>query len=120
VKKFAASLNNACRGVRYALATERNIRIHLFIFVLVLVAAIVLNISKIELLLVLLVSALNFSLELANTALERLADKVSPDFNPQIGLVKDVMAGAVLVASLFAILIGLLVFGGPVLKFLQP
>jgi len=48
-----------------------------------------------------------------------LADKVSPDFNPQIGLVKDVMAGAVLVASLFAVLIGLLVFGGPVLKFLQ-
>ena len=91
-------------------------RVHLFIFVLVLAAAFMLEISRFELLLVLLVSALNFSLELCNTAIERLADKVSPVYDKQVGQVKDVMAGAVLVSSVFAIIIGVIVFLEPLLK----
>lgn len=91
-------------------------RVHLLVFVLVLVAGFVLHISKTEFLLILLVSALMLSLELTNTAIERLADKVSPGFDEKIGVVKDVMAGAVLVSSVFAMIIGIVIFLEPLLK----
>lgn len=95
------------------MATERNIRIHLLVFVLALAAAFILQVHKWEWLLILAISALVFALELTNTAIERLADKVSPQFDVQIGVVKDLMAAAVLVASMFAILIGLIIFYEP-------
>ena len=78
-----------------------------------LVAALVLRISKIELLIIMLVSAVILVLELINTAIERLADRVAPEHDTQIGIVKDVMAGAVLLASCFAIIMGLLIFIAP-------
>jgi diacylglycerol kinase len=119
MNKFNISVRCAYHGIRYALATERNIRIHLLVFILVLIAAFIFEISKVEFLLILVISALNFSLELTNTAIERLADKVSPEYNEQIGVVKDVMAGAVLASSVVAIMMGLLIFFEPLLKIFQ-
>lgn len=119
MKKFLRSMRCAVYGIRYAFATERNVRIHFLVLVLVLVAAYVLKIAKIELLLILVISAVNISLELSNTAMERLADKVSPVHDIQIGMVKDVMAGAVLVSSIFSAIVGALIFYDPVLKFIQ-
>lgn len=88
-------------------------------FVLVLIAAYILDISKIEWLLILVISAMNFSMELSNTAIERLADKVSPEYDFKIGMVKDVMAGAVLVSSIFSVIIGIIIFYDPLFKFIQ-
>lgn len=119
MKKFIVSVRCAFSGIRFALISEQNIRIHLLIFTLALIASFVLNISKVEFLIVLLISALNFSLELANTSIERLADKVSPEFDDQIGVVKDVMAGAVLVSSLFAVVLGCIIFTAPLLNLLR-
>jgi len=119
MNKFLISVRCASNGIRYALTTERNIRVHLLVFILVLIASFILEISKIEFLLILGVSAVNFSLELTNTAIERLADKVSPEYNKQIGVVKDVMAGAVLISSIFAIIVGLIIFYEPLLKLFQ-
>ena len=106
----------ALNGIRYALQSERNIRIHLVIFFLAILAAWLLQISKIEFLLILGISAVTFSLEMVNTAVERLADRVTPEYDKQIGLVKDVMAGAVMVSSLFAIVIGVVVFSEPLMQ----
>ena len=117
--KFLESVRCASNGIRYALANEKNIRVHLIFFILVVIASIILGISKIEFLLILCISAVLFSLELINTAIERLADKVSPEYSEQIGLVKDLMAGAVLASSIFAAIIGLIIFFEPVLKFFQ-
>ena len=119
MKKFIISLSCAAKGIRYALATERNIRVQLFTFILVLIASLLLQISRIEFLFVLGNSAVLFSLELCNTAIERLADKVSPEYNEQIGVIKDLMAGAVLVFSIFSIIIGVLIFFSPLLKLFQ-
>lgn len=117
--KFFISVRCAYQGIRYALSTEKNIRIHLLVFTLVLIAAYVFEISRIEFLLILAISAVNFSLELTNTAIERLADKVSPQYDEQIAVVKDVMAGAVLVSSIFAIIIGCIIFFEPLLQLFQ-
>jgi diacylglycerol kinase (ATP) len=119
MKNFLTSLRCAYNGIRYAFATEKNIRIHLLVFVLVIIAAILLHLSKIEILLILGFSALIFSLEFTNTAIERLADKVSPGYDAQIGAVKDVMAAAVLVASIFAVITGLVIFFEALLKLFQ-
>jgi diacylglycerol kinase len=113
MKIFLSSVRCAGNGIRYAVATERNIRIQLLVFVLVIVAAFILQVHKWEWLLILAISALLFALELTNTAIERLADKVSPQYDAQIGVVKDLMAAAVLVASIFAMLIGLVIFYEP-------
>jgi len=94
-------------------------RVHLFVFILALIASFIFEISKIEFLLILGISAITFSLELTNTAIERLADKVSPVYDEKIGLVKDVMAGAVLVSGIFAVVIGCVIFFEPLLKFFQ-
>lgn len=117
--KFLKSVVCATNGIRYAFATEKNIRIHLLVFILVVIASFILEISKIEFLLILGISAVNFSLELINTAIERLADKVSPEYNEQIGVVKDIMAGAVLLSSIFAIAVGLIILFDPLMKFFQ-
>lgn len=119
MKKTFTSIRCAFSGVRYALLTERNMRVHLFFFALALVAAWFFQISKIELLIVLAISALTFSLELTNTAIERLADKVSPQQDEQIGVIKDIMAGAVFISAVFSVLIGLVIFTGPLLKLIQ-
>jgi diacylglycerol kinase len=119
MNKFINSVRCAYQGISYALSTERNIRIHLFVFLLVLIASYVFKISRVEFLVILAISAVNFSLEFCNTAIERLADKVSPQHDEQIAVVKDVMAGAVLVSSIFAIVIGFIIFFQPLLQLIQ-
>jgi len=91
----------------------------LLVFVLVMVAAAILDVAKVDVVLLLAISALLFSLELTNTAIERLADKVSPQYDQQIGMVKDIMAGAVLIAAVFAIVIGVIILHEPFLKFIH-
>jgi diacylglycerol kinase len=119
MNKFLSSVRCAGKGIRYAVTTERNIRVQLLVFVLVMFAAGMFGITKNDIVLLLLVSALLFSLELTNTAIERLADKISPQYDEQIGVVKDIMAGAVLIAAVFAIIIGFIIFYEPLLKILQ-
>lgn len=119
MKNFIFSVRCAIRGIGYAFSSERNIRIHLLIFILVIIAGYIFGISKVEFLLILVISALNFSLELANTAIERLADRVSSEYDEKIGQVKDVMAGAVLFSSIFSIIVGSVIFSEPLLKLFQ-
>ena len=119
MKKFIGSIGFAIKGIKYALATESNIRLQLLVFILIVIASMLLQITRTDFLVLLLVSAIIFSLELCNTAIERLADKVSPEYNEQIAVVKDLMAGAVLVFSIFAIAIGLIIFIQPLQKFFQ-
>lgn len=117
--KLITSIRHAINGIVYAIATERNLRIQGLIFILALTGLFVFNVSKSESLIILGISALVFSLELINTAIERLVDEVSPEYRNEIGIIKDVMAGAVMVASIFAITIGLIIFYEPTMHWLR-
>lgn len=119
MKKFFNSVACAINGMSYTFTTERNIRVLLLIVIAEISAAIFLEIPKLELLLLLWIAAVLFALELVNTAVERLADRVTSQQDAQIGIVKDVMAGAVMIASLFATLIACVIFYQPVLTFLK-
>tara|TARA_R110002072_G_scaffold39108_16_gene112670 strand:+ start:1705 stop:2079 length:375 start_codon:yes stop_codon:yes gene_type:complete len=89
---------------------EPHARIHIGFLILVNIMAYYLSISKMEWLAILLCCALVLSLEAINSAIEHLTDIISPNFNVQAGLVKDIAAAAVLLASIFSAIIGLIIF----------
>jgi len=119
MKKFLLSVRCAGKGIRHAVTSERNIRVQLLVFALVMLAAGILKLSKYDVLLILEISALLIALEFTNTVIEHLADKISPQYDVQIGVIKDIMAGAVLLAAIFAVVIGLVIFYEPFLKFIH-
>jgi diacylglycerol kinase len=104
------SFGFAIQGIIHLLKNERNFKIQFGVFILVLVFSYFLEISKIELIIVLFCSMTVLSLEGINTSIERLCDENQPQFNLNIKIIKDVAAGAVLIASIFSAIIGLIVF----------
>jgi len=77
---------------------------------LVVFAGFYFSLSNFEWTVLVLAIALVLSLEMINSAIEYMVDLVSKDYNPVAGKVKDVAAGAVLIAAIFAIIIGLIIF----------
>jgi diacylglycerol kinase (ATP) len=108
------SFNYAFEGVIHVVRTQRNMRIHFLIAVLVLVAALVFDVSKIELIVLILAIAFVLIAEMINTAVEAAVDVASTSFDPMAKLAKDIAAGAVLIASITAVAVGYLVFSGQV------
>lgn len=92
------------------LATQHNARLHLAATVAVVALGAFLPLTRLEWVAVLAAIGLVIVTETLNTAVERLGDAVARDVHPAIGDAKDLAAGAVLVASLTAALIGLIVF----------
>jgi diacylglycerol kinase len=105
------SIRIALDGIRMVLQSQQNARIHAVITLLVLLAAGLLDISRLEWVLLLLVIGLVWTAEIFNTAIEELVDLVSPEHNLTAKTVKDLSAGAVLASAIVSILVGLLVFG---------
>lgn len=106
---FLKGFAYAWRGI-VAGTAGRNFRVMLAAAIVVVVLGCLLNISLMEWCLVTLAMGLVLSLELFNTAGEKLVDILSPDHDPRYGMVKDILAGAVLVAALAAAIVGALVF----------
>src|SRR3712207_368241 len=108
----ARSFDHAYRGLIYAVRTQRNMRFHVVAAVLVLVGSLLLGVSKLELAVLVLVIMFVFVTEMFNTALEFAVDLVTKEYHPLAKLSKDVSAGAVLVSSVGAVLIGYLILAG--------
>jgi diacylglycerol kinase (ATP) len=108
------SFNFATEGVIHALRTQRNLWIHFAIAAAVLIAALAFDVTKIELMVLLLAITFVLVAELVNTAIEAAVDVASTSFDPMAKLAKDIAAGAVLIASLNAVAVGYLVFSGEV------
>jgi diacylglycerol kinase (ATP) len=105
------SFGFAFAGLRAMLREQHNARLHLVVTVAMLVLSAVLGLSRFEWCWIVAAIAMVWVAEALNTALESLADAVSPDPHPLVGRAKDAAAGAVLVAALGAATIGLLVLG---------
>jgi len=100
----------AWEGLAQFLKTEHNARIHLVLTLLVIVLCFVFKITNSEAMALVIVMALVWITELLNTALEKAMDFISTEKHPQIKWVKDLAAGAVLVAAATAVIVGCLVF----------
>ena len=107
---FWQSLAFAYAGVRHALHSQRNLRIHVSIATAVVIAGAVLRINRSEWAIVVTLIALVIGLELLNSAIEALVDLASPEPHPLAKVAKDTAAGAVLVAALGSLAAGLVIF----------
>ena len=107
---FFSALKIAMIGMRELFAESRNARIQLVIFLLVLVAGFIVDLNRFEWLWLLIASTIVLALEAMNTSIELLADVYTLEFNQKIKQVKDIAAGAVLIASIFAVIVGVLIF----------
>lgn len=100
----------AFKGLAYAFKTQLNFRIHCFFTVAAVVLGLYAQLNFSEWLWISLAIALVLILELINTAIEVLVDLISPEQNLKAGLIKDLSTAAVLVAGLFALMVGLIIF----------
>lgn len=105
----ARSFNHAYRGMVYVVRTQRNMRFHVVVSAAVLITSLLVSVSKLELAALVVVILLVFITEMFNTAMEFAVDLVTDEYHPLAKLAKDVSAGAVLVASVGAILVGYLI-----------
>ena len=109
-RRRVASFGHAGRGVWSALRSEVHLRLHAVATVVVIGLGFYSGLSRLEWALVALAVACVWAAELMNTAIEALTDLVSPAYHPLAGKAKDVAAGAVLLAALGALVVGVLVF----------
>jgi len=121
--KFSASsrlrsFKYAFSGLRTLLLHEHNSRIHLTAALLAVLMGILLHISPLEWTVLVGIIALVIITEILNSALEALADHVSPQFSPVIKMVKDYGAAAVLIASIASGIIGFIIFLPKLLRLL--
>lgn len=109
-KPLLKTLSYGFNGILYTLKHERNMVIHFLIMILVIIAGIVFKITFVEWGVCFVLFALVLSLELMNTALENVVDLVTEEKKPKAKVAKDASAGAVLVAAIFAVIIGISIF----------
>jgi len=100
-------------GLWYALRTQRNTRIHLTIAAGVVGLGLWLGLSSTQWAVLTLTIGVVLVSEMLNTVAETLVDMVSPDYHPLAKVIKDVTAGAVLLAAITSVIVGLLVLGPP-------
>lgn len=113
-KSLLESFNFAFEGVIHVLRNERNLRIHFAIALGVIIAAVAFDVTRLELVALLLTIAFVLIAEMLNSALEAVVDLVTPSVEPLAKIAKDVAAGAVLVATMTAVAVGYLIFSGAV------
>lgn len=115
LRRWWRSAGHAFAGIAFAWRTQPNFRIECLATLLALTLAVLL---KANVALVALCCGLVLALELLNTALEAVVDLCSPEFHPLAKVAKDTAAGAVLVASAAALVVGVVEFVPPLLKWL--
>ena len=103
-------------GIKASLKREQNLNIHMLFFVFAIICSIVLKISHLEFLIIILVSGLVISLELVNTAIENAVD-INAKISKEAKLAKDAGSGAVLIAAITAIIVGLIIFVPKIIDF---
>ena len=111
LKRFTKSFGYAKEGIRYAFYHEQNIIVMFIMGILAIILGLLLNISYLERLVIILLIGQILALELINTAIEAVVNLHDGDKKSKYGKVaKDCASGAVAVASIFAFIVGLIVF----------
>lgn len=104
------SVGYALRGAWLLLRTEASIKIQFVIALVVTAAGFYYGISSLEWMAQLLAIGLVMGVEGVNTAIEKLSDYVQPNRDPRIGQIKDISAGAVMITSVLASIVGLIIY----------
>lgn len=108
VEPFRVALN----GLVHTFRTQRHMRFHLYFVVVVVLLGIWLNLGHRELLAFLLTITLVIVAEMFNSAIEATVDLISPNYHPLAKFAKDIAAGAVLITTIIALVVGGLIILG--------
>lgn len=104
------SVRYAFKGAYFLVKTETSLKIQFIIAIIVIAGGIYYNISLTEWVVQFLAIGMVMSVEAINTAIEEIANFIHPEFHVKIGLIKDISAGAVFIASIFASIVGLIIY----------
>jgi diacylglycerol kinase len=108
--RLTNSFKYAIQGIIVVFRTEQNAWIHLLAAIAVVILGFIYDLSPGDWIAISIVIGLVFAAELFNTAIEILVNKISPEHDPKIGMVKDLSAGAVLITAIAALITGLIIF----------
>jgi diacylglycerol kinase (ATP) len=104
------SIGFAFRGAIKLITTEHSVMVQSSLAVIMIIAGFVFHISREEWMMQILAFGLVLGIESMNTAVEKIADFIHPEFHDRIGFIKDIAAGAVMFAALAAVAVGLLIY----------
>jgi diacylglycerol kinase len=109
---YMSTFRNALKGIRLALKSERNTRIHFSVAALVTILGLVLKFTPVEFSVLLLTIGLVIITEMVNSAIEFSLDAIFHNrYSKLVGMAKDIAAGAVMIATFVSVAIGILLFG---------
>ena len=109
-RNFIDAWSNAFNGIIYAVTTQSNIKKQLVIAVIVMLVSLLFNLSRAEFLCLMFTVILIIVAEMINTAIETVVDLYIDVYHPKAKIAKDVSAGAVLIAAITAVVVGLIIF----------
>lgn len=104
------SVGYAFKGAYLLITTEASLKIQFTIAVLITLLGLYVELSATEWCIQILVIALVMAVEGVNTAIEEIADFIHPEHHPEIGLIKDLAAGAVFIVAIAAVIIGCIIY----------
>jgi len=110
VRRLIDSLNYAFEGIIYALKTQRNMKIHFLVATIVLIATLFFDLTRIEILILLLTISMVIVAEMINTSIESTIDLITDKYHIFAKIAKNVAAGAVLIAAINSIIVAYLLF----------
>ena len=109
-KNILESFRYAFGGLKFAFFNEKNFKIHFLATFIVIISGLFFHLTPVRWVLLFLQIALVISAELINSAFERTVDLIVAEYNIEAKRIKDMSAAAVLVASIFAVINGILIF----------
>ncbi|SCX93821.1 diacylglycerol kinase [Alkaliphilus peptidifermentans] len=110
VRKLIDSFNYAFEGIIYAFKTQRNMKIHFFVTVIILTLSLFFDLSRVEVLILLLTISLVIIAEMINTSIEMTIDLITDQYHIFAKIAKNVAAGAVLIAAINSVLVAYFIF----------
>ena len=119
MRRLIRSFTYAVKGILFTIRNEKNFQIEIVAGLLAVILMLFFPLSSMERSLIILSVVWVLTLALANTALERVMDILKPRVHPYARVIKDVMAGAVLLASLSAVAIGIAIFSPYLMAFVK-
>jgi diacylglycerol kinase len=109
-KRLVKSFHYALKGLVKTFREEQNLKVQTIVGLIVILLAWQFKVSRLEWLILIFVISLVILMEIVNSALERVTDVLKPRINGYVKEIKDIMAAAVMLASIVAVVVGLIIF----------
>lgn len=110
IKRLIKSFKYAFQGIGHCLQHEKNMQVHFFLIVVVLTTGYFVGLCAWEWCMVVVCIGMVASAEMLNTAIEKIVNELSPEYNVWAGIVKDIAAGAVLITAVAAVFVAGIIF----------